>query len=331
MKQVRVRALYRAALASGHSAPFNCISMKVYYPCAYSDSFEERNTGAIPVDKGRCPLPVVILMPGINISHEGYSWLATLLAESGFAVVTYSWIGEDAGVGVSVTPGLNMKRLARRHYGRKPSSPAIKAILKELKAMQADSLLKKQLRLDRIVLGGHSAGGTMALLNANHKWFPGIRGAFSYAAHTAANTALGWPEGSIMPLSRDMPLLIMGGSHDGVIANSAHRYGDQENASPTTAIERTFHEGVKGKRGGRHLLIVEGANHFSFVHPLDTSTGRPYLDQKAKGSKKKIRAYLGQVVLNFCDHVCNGDAMSAAEVQGLCDTRHPLAAIADHK
>jgi predicted dienelactone hydrolase len=331
MQELKVRALYRAAAVGGYPAPYNSITMKVYYPCAYGDSFEERNTGMIPVDSGRGPLPIVIIMPGVNVSHEAYAWLATLLAEAGFAVVTYSWITADAGVGVCVSPGLKLKRLSSRHFGRKPSCPAIKAILAELKVMQADSLLASQLRLDCIILGGHSAGGTLALVNANRKWFPGLRGAFSYAAHTAANVELGWPQDSIMPLAGDLPLLLMGGSEDGVIAASGHRYGDQQSASSTERVERTFHEGIPGSRGDRFLLIVEGANHFSFVHPQGTSTGRPYLDREVKGSRKRIRAYIGRLVLNFCDYACNDEALSRAEVEGLCDKRHPLAAVAAQK
>ena len=107
---------------------------------------------------------------------------------------------------------------------------------------------------------------------------PGIRGAFSYAAHTAASTQLGWPEDSIMPLNSALPMLIMGGSRDGVIAASSHRYGDEEDSTPVDRIARSFHEGLEGERGDRHLLIITGANHFSFVKPLDTSTRRPYLD-----------------------------------------------------
>jgi predicted dienelactone hydrolase len=327
----RVRAFYRAAKVSGHPAPYNSVAMKVYYPCAYGDSFEERNTGFIPADKGRAPFPVVIVMPGINVSHEAYGWLALTLSEAGFVVVTYSWIAVEIADLVSITPGVRMKRLTPAKYGKKPSCPALKAIFRELQTLQQNSLLAGQLDLDHVILGGHSAGGTMALLNANTRWFAGLCGVFSYAAHTAANVQLGWQEDSIMPLSSSLPMMIMGGSRDGVIAASSHRYGDGEHYSATERIERTFHEGISGDRGDRHLLIVEGANHFSFAWPTDESTGRPFLDQETTGSDKEIRHFIAQIILNFCDHACTGDAMSAAEVQGMCNTAHPLAAMAASK
>ena len=74
MKPITVRAIYRATAVAGFSAPFDSLTMKIYYPCQYSDSFDERNTGFIPADPKRAPFPVVIIMPGINLSHEAYGW-----------------------------------------------------------------------------------------------------------------------------------------------------------------------------------------------------------------------------------------------------------------
>ena len=76
METTRVRAFYRAASVAGAEPPYDNLAIKVYYPAIYGGSLEERNTGFIPADSGRGPFPVVIIMPGINISHESYSWLA---------------------------------------------------------------------------------------------------------------------------------------------------------------------------------------------------------------------------------------------------------------
>jgi predicted dienelactone hydrolase len=332
LKDLKVRAIYRAATVPGYSAPYDTLTLKIYYPCNYQDSFEERNTGFIPADESRAPFPVVILMPGTNVPAEAFGWLAHKLAEAGFAVVTYSWVTLDFGDSISLSTGVNLKRLTRKRYGKKPSCPAIPPILKELKQLQKqeDGLLAGKLDLDRVILGGHSAGGTMALLNANSDWFAQVCGAFSYAAHTAGNVMLDWEEGSIMPIASDLPLLIMGGTRDGVIAASSHRYGDDTGSSSTQRIEQTF-ASIKGSRGDRYLVIVEGANHFSFVRPGDRSTGRPFLDLEPQGSKRAIRKYLAQLVISFCDHVCTGNAMSSADLQGLCNSNHPLAAIAENK
>ncbi len=33
MKSIKVRAIYRATTVSGYHAPFDTLSLKVYYPC----------------------------------------------------------------------------------------------------------------------------------------------------------------------------------------------------------------------------------------------------------------------------------------------------------
>ena len=331
VKGIPVRAVYRAAQVAGRDAPYDNLTLKVYYPCNYGNTFEERDTGFVPPDETRAPFPVAIVMPGVNISQEAYGWIAQELAKAGFAAVTYSWVTVEIGDRVSVSPGVALDTLHRDHYGKAPSCPALPAILGELERMQRDSMLAGRLDLGRIVLGGHSAGGTMALLNANADWVPGIRGAFAYAAHTAGNLRLGWPGDSIMPLSRNLPLLIMGGTRDGVIAASGYRYRDGSRDDPDDRIERTFREGIDGDGGGRHLLIVDGANHFAFVWPRDTTTGRPYLDRKARGSSKRLRAYIAELIVNFCRRVCMDDVAAAAAFEALCDTGHPLAAVAETK
>ena len=331
MKAVKVRAVYRAAQVAGRAAPYDNLTLKIYYPCRYGDSFEERDSGFVPPHPDRSPLPVVIIMPGVNISHESYGWLARRLAKAGFAALTYSWVTVEIADRASVSPGVQLDRLTRQGYGQGPSCPALPAIMEELQRLQEEGLLAGHLDLQRVILGGHSAGGSMALLNANRQWFPSVCGAFAYAAHTAGNLQLGWEEGSFMPIADNFPLLMLGGSRDGVIAASSHRYRQGGHESASSPIERSFREGVPGSGGGRHLLIVRGANHFSFVWPQDKSTGRPYLDRKAKGRGRKVRKHLARVIVNFCRHACRGDARAMAALQRLCSPEHPLTALSEHK
>lgn len=325
MRLPTVRAFYRAAQVPGQAAPYNVIHCKVYYPCAYGDSFDERNTGFVPADNEQAPFPVVIMMPGINVAHESYSWLAHALAGSGYVVLTYSWIAQEMADLISVTPGVTLSTLTQEHYGQQPSCPALPVLLGELEQINQNSLLSGLLDLDNVVLGGHSAGGTMALLNANPNWYPQIRGAFSYGAHTAGNVQLGWSEDSFLPLSDKLPLLLMGGSRDGVIAASGFRYGDNDGDDSSARIEATFDRAIAGNRGDRFLLIVKGANHFSFCKPADSATGRPFLDRKHKGSPRKIRAYIADTTLAFCDLACHTHPQALGHLNTLCHEDHPLA------
>ena len=75
-----VRAFYRVAAIPGASAPYDRVNLKIYYPCAYGDSPEERNTGLIPARSEAAPFPVVVLLPGINLGPSGSAWLARQLA-----------------------------------------------------------------------------------------------------------------------------------------------------------------------------------------------------------------------------------------------------------
>ena len=331
MKRIPVRAVYRAAKVQGREAPYDNITLKIHYPSAYGGSFEERDTGFVPPDAARAPFPVAVIMPGVNISQDAYGWMAKALASAGFAAVTYNWITVEIGDRVSASPGVAFEPLMRERYGQAPSCPALPALFDELRRVQSDGLLAGQLDLDHVILGGHSAGGTMALINANRDWFAGVCGAFSYAAHSAGNLQLGWEAGSIMPLASDMPFLIMGGTRDGVIAASSYRYRDGGTNAAGDSVQRTFQEGVQDGNGSSHLLIVEGANHFAFVWPQDTATGRPYLDWTSRGSGKQIRDYLAEVVVNFCRGVAKGSSEAAGALARLCNTGHPLAAVAQTK
>ena len=331
VQDTTVRALYRAARISGETAPYDTLTLKLYYPCQFSDSLDERKTGVIPPDTGRSPFPIVVLMPDIDIPQEGYGWLAAELARAGFAAVTYSWIAEDERGMVRSTPGVQLKRLAKKRFGRKPSCPALPAVFSELKRVNRKGPLAGHLNLACVILGGHATGGRMALLNANTDWFPAVCGVFSYAGHTLAEPDLGWDKRSVIPLATDLPMLVMGGTEDGVIATAERPRENREATGATDKIERTFKHGVKGKRGDRHLVLVEGASHFTFVTPKDGTTGLTFLDNKTRGSGKKLRQYLAQAIVTFCDTACRGNPMSGADLKALCDASHPLVAHAEHK
>ena len=87
-----------------------------------------------------------------------------------------------------------------------------------------------QVDLSRVVVGGHSAGGTVALHNSNPDWVPGLHAVFAYAAHTMTATALGHDEATVAPVPAKVPVMLMSGADDGVIAASRDRYRTDDGA-----------------------------------------------------------------------------------------------------
>lgn len=290
-----IRALYRSARVPGAPAPYDTLTLKVFYPAAFGDTPQERNTGVIPPDASGAPYPVVIFFPGVNVSMESYAWLAVELARRGLVTVLFMWIAEDFPGSVSLTPGMDLDFLKPDTYGAGPSASALPVILEELARLNAAGVLAGMLDVNRIILGGHSAGGTMALMNAHPGWFPQVRGAFAYGAHTGASTMLGFAPGTVLPLP-PAPVLIVGGTRDGVVEASGHRYALNGAATPTLLLERTFHEGAQA---GSALVILEGANHFLVCHPHDVTTGRGFLEQPTNGDASALRALFVELVDAF--------------------------------
>tara|TARA_R110002049_G_scaffold108165_7_gene256280 strand:+ start:2562 stop:3560 length:999 start_codon:yes stop_codon:yes gene_type:complete len=320
-----IRAVYRAIAIAGAEPPYDRASLKVFYPALYGDTAEERNTGVIPAASEGAPFPVVILLPGINVGPESYSWLAKALAAQGVVAVTFTLVAEEMPGYISLTPGLAIPALLPDNYAKSPSATAIGPILDDLAQMNNSGVLAGCLDLEHVVLGGHSAGGTVALLNARPDWFPGICAAFSYGAHTAAAAAMGYPQDSFFDTPTDVPTLLMGGTRDGCIAGSAGRYGDEQ-ASPTDRVERTFDEAMAGNRADCALALVEGANHFSMAYPADESTGRPFIDMATTQPDGDIRELLEALVCNFINGYARDDGAARDRLQQTLVGTHPLIA-----
>ncbi len=312
-----VRAFFTSIKVASAEPPYDTLYSKIYYPGEYGDTPEERNMGYIPAQKALAPFPVAILMPGSNCPPESYAWLARYLASKGIVAMVYGWIKEDMPGYVALSPGFDLSALMPDHYGSKPSAPAIAALLEELERQQQHGVLAGLLDLNKVVLGGHSAGGNASQLNTHAEWFPGVKAGFSYAAHSGAATAIGYPKDTLLPLPSNLPFLIMGGTRDGVIAASSNRYGDEVDASPTHRIKRTFDEAMSCERNDSHLLLVKGANHFCFLDPDDGTTGRPFLDWPCEGSPAEIREFLAQVICEFILSSVNDDTGARQNLEKL--------------
>ncbi len=282
----------------GAASPHDNIALKIFYPALPDDGEEQRSTGVVPADRNDSPFPVVIFMPGINVGPESYAWLAQRLALAGIVTVTYTHVAEEMPGYVSLTPGLDISAIGPDSYGERPSATVIGPIIDALEAENAAGVLGGMLDLDNIVLAGHSGGGSVAIFNSNPAWFPGVKGAVAYGAHGAAATMLGYDEGTVLRLADSVPIMLIAGTRDGVIANSAARYGD-EPGDALARVRDTFERGIAARRGDCFLVEIEGANHFSIARPRDESTGRSFLDWHETRENRAIRELISELIERF--------------------------------
>jgi dienelactone hydrolase len=310
------RAIFRACSIPGAPEPHDRAALKIFYPALPDDGAEQRNAGLMPADTAAAACPVVIIMPGINVGPEAYNWLARDLALGGFIAVTYTFVAEEMPGYVSLTPGLDLAAITPSTYGSRPSANAIAPLIAALARENAAGPLEGCVDMDRIILAGHSGGGSAALYNANPEWFPGVRGAFAYGAHAGASTVLGFEPNAILPLPDAVPMMLVAGTRDGVIASSAHRYGGKGDR-----VRETFERGFRRDAGDSYLIEVAGGNHFSIAWPLDESTGRHFLDEPEEGDAQVIRDFLSRLLMAFIKDTLDG---GTARVGALRD--HPLAA-----
>jgi pimeloyl-ACP methyl ester carboxylesterase len=289
-----IRAIIRAVKVEGAPAQYDTVFAKIYYPAVYGGTLMERNTGVLSADPTHTPMPVVIFLSGINVGKEAYQWWAVELAKAGIVTVTYDWIAEDLPGFISLTAGVDLTSLAPNVYGTKPTSTVIAPLLGMVERLQADGVLAGALDLNNVFLGGHSAGATMAFQNANPAWFPQVRGAFGYAGHTMASTMFGYAVGTILPVLSDLPVLIMGGTDDGVIAASSHRYGLTE-GSASAAVERTFDDALQNG----YLVLFKDAGHFVAAYPHDPTTGRGFLEEDEPKDETELRELIAMLTVAF--------------------------------
>lgn len=289
-----VRAVHTACVVPGLEPPLNTAHVKVFYPADPVGDMAERMTGVVRADASRAPYPVVVFFNGINVSADSYRWLATALAERGYATALFTLVEEVFGTGVAVSPGIDVERIKPDTFGTAPSGVAVQPVLDALASLSGP--LEGLLDLDRVALGGHSAGGTVVLQSARARWFPGVKAVFSYGAHAMASTILGWPVGHVMDLDDDIAVLLMTGEHDGVMAASAVRYGEEAGTDRVDPVERTYDQSFSGGRGDVHHVVLRGANHFTVAHPLDPTSARSFLDEPATGDEDEARAAIALAV-----------------------------------
>ncbi|MCY0930174.1 hypothetical protein OTB20_29090 [Streptomyces sp. H27-H1] len=291
-----VRSLWWACRVPGLKEPFDTAHLRVFYPARATGSDAERLTGVVAADAGSGPFPVVVLLPGINVPADSYRWLAVLLAGRGFVVVTPELVGELFGGSHGVTPGIDLEACGPGAYGSRATTPLIGAVLAALAERAPASPLAGLLDAERVVVGGHSAGGTVALQSAAH--VPGLRGVFTYGAHTLVAAALGHPPGTVLPVGAEVPVLLMSGEHDGVVAASTDRYGAAP-AAIADPVARTFHDALTDAGGAHAWVKIAGAGHFTICDPVDATSARSFLEAPRAG-RDQARALIGRLAAAFC-------------------------------
>lgn len=328
-----VRALYQAAKVEGMdgvTAPYDTIHLKVFYPALMSGSDREQDLGIVPADTEEAPFKIIIFFNGINCGPEVYQWLAVELAARGFVVVTFAWVSQNIPGITALTPGVNLKMWAPGVYGSGPTASALPTLLAALKQLQAEGVLAGLLDLNQVILGGHSAGGRVALESASPAFFPQVVAAFGYGVHTAGVVQAGYAPGTILPLPDGVPLLLMGGTCDGVIAKSSDRYGMKWDTA-ATPVKRTFREAIAGQRGDCYLLLLEGANHFAIAHPVDDTTGRPFLDFPATQPEAELRSLMAEMIGLFLEAHVNHQPTALEALNERIAVPHPFIAMFERK
>lgn len=300
MNDVDVRSIWWSAKTGG-KPPFDTAHLKIYYPARAQDTDAERLTGVIPPDADRGPYPVVVFCSGINVGQDSYRWLAAEVAAAGFAVVTFDRVAELFGGQFGLTPGVDLEAARPEAYGTRPTCPAISDVITSLGDID---LLKGALDLDRIALGGHSAGGTVVLQSA--RFVHGVRACFAWGTHTMVATMLGWPAGTVLPAQVECPVLLGVGTRDGVILGSSDRYGaDADTDAAHDPVTRTFDEAL----GGAHdlLAVVPGADHFMIADPVDLTAARAFLDLPPESDPALARRAYAELVVSFLRTHVRGD------------------------
>jgi hypothetical protein len=304
-----IRSFLDAIRIEQAAAPFDTVQLRVFYPAV----FDPQNpahlaTGVLPADPSHSPMPVLVFLQGVNIPAFCYHGLACALAEHGIAVVLAEWMAQNLKGRTSFSPGLDLRALTPETLGSRPSASALAPILNRAKGYASEGVLAGMIDPARTILGGHSAGGAMALLNARRDWFPGVIGAFGICSNLLATLTLGgWPRGQLAPLPADVPMLLVAATDDGVAAHHNHEFGIP-GEDGVAVIRRTFAEAVTRTRGDSHLVIVDGANHHSVCEPVDHTLGRTFLDSPERGDHALLRTAIEGCVAKFARAIITGDA-----------------------
>lgn len=324
-----VRAIRSAVSIPGVEAPYDTAHLTIRYPALPPQNDVERMSGMLSADTTGAPYPVVVLVPGVNVSSETYRWLAVAIVEAGLVCVSYDWVGLLFPGQYGLTPGVDLEAVTPEGYGSKPTTPAVNAILRALHD-DPPAVLDGLLDLDRVALVGHSAGGTVALQSASPDWLPTVRAVATYGAHTMASQQLGHPAGTLLPSPVEAPVMLIGGTADGVVAASAIRYGGEPGDPAHDPIERTWREAIAPTTEA-WLVRLQDAGHMLPCFPSDPTSARGFLEEPSDADhaakEERLRAVLAEVITTFLSAHLRATPDAKAALDRLQD--HPPTELAD--
>lgn len=300
------------------AAPYDTLHATVRFPALPAATDLERMSGMLAPDPVGAPFPVVVIMPGINVASAGYLALATALARGGIAAVTFDWVGQLFPGQRGLTPGVDLAAVGPQSYGSAPTTPALVPLLAALGDADQMGPLAGMLDLEQIGLFGHSAGGTVVLQSARAEWFPQVRAVATYGAHTMASQQLGFEAGTLLPAPISVPVMVIAGTADGVIAASAIRYGTQAGTPEHDPVERTFEEAIP-QQTPAWLVRLADAGHMLPATPEDPTSARGFLEEPPAADQDVLRDDLIAILSNFfAAHLGRGTFADEAR-QGLDD------------
>jgi dienelactone hydrolase len=223
---------------------------------------------------------------------ERLHWLAVALAHEGFAAVSYGLL-QSIGPTLTWSPGIDLAAAGPHADATSPTCPVLVPLLDAIGSMPTLASVDRT----RVVLFGHSAGGSVALTSAGRRGLEHVRGVVVYGTHLVASSTSGRPSGS-MTSTLSPAVLVLGGERDGVVqaAIDDERYGP--GATRSELLRRSAAEGAPNAVYAA-AAQVRGAGHFACLDGYDGLGSSGHLEVGATDVDPAHRNLIGALTVAF--------------------------------